>query len=364
MACNFIAVLSKLRKLSMESVENTASFDDFKKYLHVLRPVEEELRSLLNRVNAVNKKTLILLCGSAGDGKSHLLSYLRNADSANLLNGFELYNDATESSAPLLTAGQTLTSAQNDLLLLGCVIKNYDERIISMSPLHPLNVLYQLNLLEENDVGEIRENLIEKLSPLYLLPYIKDGDKTLYHAIERKHSPEWRVYAQLSNKRYQGTRNFVQKLVRDKITQYIDHFKFLFDDLGNDQFCINLINMGDCREVLQGLILFYVKELKAEISPEELKHFVINIYSQAGDYNDSLAAAMDKLYQFQVFEGDPSQTQSLFDTLNGVVVVDCIATLYVRYLYATPRSIRTSYQQCPDERACGDSGGPQVCCAH
>lgn len=108
MACNFIAVLSKLRKLSMESVENTASFDDFKKYLHVLRPVEEELRSLLNRVNAVNKKTLILLCGSAGDGKSHLLSYLRNADSANLLNGFELYNDATESSAPLLTSIDTL----------------------------------------------------------------------------------------------------------------------------------------------------------------------------------------------------------------------------------------------------------------
>lgn len=92
----------------MESVENTASFDDFKKYLHVLRPVEEELRSLLNRVNAANKKTLILLCGSAGDGKSHLLSYLRNADSAHLLDGFELYNDATESSAPLLTSIDTL----------------------------------------------------------------------------------------------------------------------------------------------------------------------------------------------------------------------------------------------------------------
>ena len=108
MDCNFISVLSKLRKLSMESVENTASFDDFKKYLHVLRPVEEELRSLLNRVNAANKKTLILLCGSAGDGKSHLLSYLRNADSDHLLDGFELYNDATESSAPLLTSIDTL----------------------------------------------------------------------------------------------------------------------------------------------------------------------------------------------------------------------------------------------------------------
>lgn len=108
MACKFISELSKLRKLSMESVENTASFDSFKKYLHVLRPVELELRDLLNKVNAVNKKTLILLCGSAGDGKSHLISYLRNADSEHLLDTFELYNDATESSAPQLTSIDTL----------------------------------------------------------------------------------------------------------------------------------------------------------------------------------------------------------------------------------------------------------------
>ena len=92
----------------MESVENTASFDAFKKYLHVLRPVESDLRNLLSKVNAVNKKTLVLLCGSAGDGKSHLISYLRNADDAHLLDSFELYNDATESSAPLLISIDTL----------------------------------------------------------------------------------------------------------------------------------------------------------------------------------------------------------------------------------------------------------------
>lgn len=108
MACKIVSELSKLRKLSMESVENTTSFDAFKKYLHVLRPVESDLRNLLSKVNAVNKKTLILLCGSAGDGKSHLISYLRNADDAHLLDSFELYNDATESSAPLLTSIDTL----------------------------------------------------------------------------------------------------------------------------------------------------------------------------------------------------------------------------------------------------------------
>ena len=80
MACTFIEELSKLRKLSMESVENTASF----------APVEDELRTLLRRVNRENKKCLVMLCGSAGDGKSHLMSYLRHADPEGLLNSFEL----------------------------------------------------------------------------------------------------------------------------------------------------------------------------------------------------------------------------------------------------------------------------------
>lgn len=38
--------------------------------------------------------------------------------------------------------------------------------------------------------------------------------------------------------------------------------------------------------------------------------------------NDSLAAAMNTLHQFQVFEGDPNKTKSLFDMLRGVVVID------------------------------------------
>ena len=108
MACTFIEELSKLRKLSIESVEDTASFAPFKRYLHVVRPVEEELRTLLRRVNYENAKCLILLCGSAGDGKSHLISYLRHADPEGLLDSFELYNDATESSAPNLTSIDTL----------------------------------------------------------------------------------------------------------------------------------------------------------------------------------------------------------------------------------------------------------------
>ena len=38
--------------------------------------------------------------------------------------------------------------------------------------------------------------------------------------------------------------------------------------------------------------------------------------------NDSLAAAMNKLHEFEIFEANPANTKSLFDVLNGVVVID------------------------------------------
>lgn len=108
MVCEFIMQLSKLQKSSLESVENTNAFNHFKEYLHVERQVEIELRKLLHEVNEKQSKCLVLLCGSAGDGKSHLISYMKNYDTEGLLQDYELYNDATESSEPTLTSIDTL----------------------------------------------------------------------------------------------------------------------------------------------------------------------------------------------------------------------------------------------------------------
>ena len=110
--CKFANELNRLRKSSSDSIDNTEKFDDFKKYMHVTRTAEEDLKEILKNVNAGNKKTLVLLCGSAGDGKSHLLSYLKNSDEEHLIDNYTIFNDATESSAPSKTAIETL----NELL--------------------------------------------------------------------------------------------------------------------------------------------------------------------------------------------------------------------------------------------------------
>ena len=107
--CNLVDELNRLRKSSSDSIDGISNFDDFKKYMHVSRRAEEDLIEIVNKVNASGKKTLVLLCGSAGDGKSHLLSYLRNE--AKILDDYIVYNDATESSAPSKTAIETLFDA-------------------------------------------------------------------------------------------------------------------------------------------------------------------------------------------------------------------------------------------------------------
>ena len=94
--CDFIIELNRLRKSSSESIDSTNKFDEFKEYIHVERTAERDLKVILKKVNATGKKTLFMLCGSAGDGKSHLMSYLKNSEPEKLIENYQVYNDATK----------------------------------------------------------------------------------------------------------------------------------------------------------------------------------------------------------------------------------------------------------------------------
>lgn len=61
--CELVNQLNRLRKSSSDSIDAISRFDDFKKYMHVSRRVEQDLIDILNKVNSGEKKTLVLLCG-------------------------------------------------------------------------------------------------------------------------------------------------------------------------------------------------------------------------------------------------------------------------------------------------------------
>lgn len=102
-----IQELSKLKESSKEAVEGIGEFSPFKKYMHIERDTQKSLEDLIKKAYKSDKSQLILVCGSVGDGKSHIISYCKNKYK-DIMENFYLHNDATESLEPSKTSMDTL----------------------------------------------------------------------------------------------------------------------------------------------------------------------------------------------------------------------------------------------------------------
>lgn len=152
-----IQSLNKLKESSKEAVEGLNSFSDFKKYMHITRYAQNELEDLIMKSNESDKGQLILVCGSVGDGKSHIISYFKDKY-PHIISNFTLHNDATESLEPTKTSMDTL----NDIL------DNFsDEKIYTTSEKFILAInLGTLNNFIDSEYGDrftkLREFVFEK----------------------------------------------------------------------------------------------------------------------------------------------------------------------------------------------------------
>lgn len=143
-----VSALKKCKQSSKEAVENLSLFSDFKEYMHVQRPVEIELERLINSAHDSITSQLILVCGGVGDGKSHIMSYLKKRLSfLNDDNEFYLHNDATESFEPQKTSIQTLAEVLSGFSDEGLRRGNTKKIILAIN-------LGALNNFIDSDEGE------------------------------------------------------------------------------------------------------------------------------------------------------------------------------------------------------------------
>lgn len=105
--------LTRLKESSKEAVESLGEFTPFKKYMHIERDAQNGLDNLIHKAYESTKAQLILVCGSVGDGKSHIISYFNNKYH-NIMQNFTLHNDATESLEPNKTSMDTLNEVLDD----------------------------------------------------------------------------------------------------------------------------------------------------------------------------------------------------------------------------------------------------------
>ena len=99
--------LKVLKKSSKEAVMGLEEMTEFKDYLHIKRNIEEDLLKKVKKSDKEDHSKLILVCGSVGDGKSHLLSIINNKY-PKISKRFKFHNDATESRDPQKTFEDTL----------------------------------------------------------------------------------------------------------------------------------------------------------------------------------------------------------------------------------------------------------------
>lgn len=109
--CELIENLKRIKKSSKYAVSNEKDFTDFNKYMHIHRQIEDDLIKTINSARMSKNKSLILVCGNVGDGKSHLLSYMNNNK---YLDGFIIHNDATESYSRKRSEKEELAKVLND----------------------------------------------------------------------------------------------------------------------------------------------------------------------------------------------------------------------------------------------------------
>lgn len=177
-----------------------------------------------------------------------------------------------------LQDGDNLSLEQENALLIGTISQGIDGEEVLMTPFHPLNLKYQMSLLEESGIEMATDIVVDRLNSANLLPYIQRFKK-IYKVSDQLHSLEWKYYAPVENKKYRGCRRFVPKLIEEKISEFLSHFKYIFDDINNRTIKINLINMGDCNEVLVGLAQYFIKTVSKNPDVECLKKFEVHIYT-------------------------------------------------------------------------------------
>lgn len=131
-----ISTLAKLKSSSLEAVESSKSLSNFKKYMHIKREVQSQFEKHLISVKDSDNSELILLCGSVGDGKSHILSY-SNDNYPEIMKKFTIHNDSTASFYKNKPAIESLKEVLNNFS--DEKIENSDEKLILAINLGTLN---------------------------------------------------------------------------------------------------------------------------------------------------------------------------------------------------------------------------------
>ena len=327
-----------LSQHSVDSVQNGKSFTEWDDYMHVDRPIENKLYEKMVEIDSVGGG-IVLLVGSAGDGKSHLLSRIRPmfdwGDGC-------FYNDATVSSSPKKTAIDTLKQALVDFKDTN--IHNTTSKLVLAINLGILNALID----DEDFKSEYRE-IVEATAPIF-----DDDDMTPPEDTERVKVVMFinqQVFEfHTSSLDYQIESKFLSSIM-ERIVRKEDinpFYKAYKEDLKagistKDPIILNyeMLSLSEIRNCIVMTVIEAIVRFKMNITPREFLDFLYSImvypkeYKEKKDFYEALLPTL-------LYCGSKNTIQKAISKLDPL---KCSSTEHDKQLSVlfTSYSIPTSY---------------------
>ena len=254
--------------------------------LHVERSVEGYLVKLMKDIDEIGHG-LILLIGSAGDGKSHLMSSIKQ-DYPALADNFHFYNDATESYSPNCSSIETLKK----------VLASFqDESIDSSTEKYVLAInLGKLNAFIDDEYNKSHfTRLIDLVSCLFDDDLLTTGNTVQNGPIRFIDFSCQQMFEMVfdSDKDYPVTSKFLRKLL-EKITKPASDNPFYFAyknsvvDGVHDPIVVNyrILQKKSTQNTIIKLIIESIVRFKLIVTPRDFLDFIscIIVYNGIEDY--------------------------------------------------------------------------------
>lgn len=310
-----------LSQHSVDSVQNGKAFTNWDEYMHVDRPIESKLMEKMDEIDNVGGG-IVLLVGSAGDGKSHLISRIKQMSD---WGDGSFYNDATASSSPKKTAIDTLKEA---------LVEYKDENLYKTCKKLVLAInLGKLNaLIDDEEFKTDYEEIVNSTLPIF-----DDDDTTPPINTERvkvimfTDEQVFEFFADSSSD-IPVASNFLSRIMEKVVAETIDNpfYAAYTADIASgvspkDPIILNyeLLRIPDVRNTIVQTIIEAIVRYKLIITPREFLDFLYSIivyphydeYKEKKDFFEALLPSLlycgrENMIQKAISKLDPLKQSS------------------------------------------------------
>lgn len=169
-----------------------------------------------------------------------------------------------------------LTNEQKNLWKIGQL---YKENEVIFTPLHPINIAYQLEVNRQLQSEKVDNTILKRLNPMNLLPYISNEEDHLATPTMNETSPEWLVYQPLQQVSVGEMNQYLSTVVFDKVTQFIEHFHYLFSPQSHAPIKLNVINIANDKEIVRGICQFIKHQIDKK-GPQQIIPVEVYLYHE------------------------------------------------------------------------------------